>query len=375
MSGIRNYRQVIDAVLQTLAVIGNNAGDLMDPGVVYAALTLVIGLVIAGIAYVIISWLKKKAARTDSRLDDILLEALGQPLVITILAGSIYIALTHFGILPETVAGFAVDQYINAFFILIGAWIVSSFSYNLLRTYGSEIAEKTETDFDDRLLPLLEIIAKYLIWFVAFLLILENFDIDITPLLAGAGLAGLALALAAQDVLGNFLGGAIITVDKPFRIGDRIKFGEYSGDVISIGPRSTRIKTLDYQILSIPNSKITSDVIVNFALPDARMKVRIPFSVAYGTDMNRVKQILLGIAQEAAEKTSWVVTDPAPSAYFLEFGQSSLDGQLILYCNNYDNVWDVKDYVNTRINERFKEEGIEIPFRQVDIWMRKAKGA
>lgn len=343
----------------------------MDPGVFYAVLTLAFGLVLGGIAHVIIGWLKKKASKTESQLDDILLEALGQPLIITILAGSIYIALTHFGILPESIAGFAVDQYVNAFFILIGAWIVSSFSYNLLRTYGSAIAEKTETDFDDRLLPLLEIIAKYVIWFVAFLLILANFDIDITPLLAGAGIAGLALALAAQDILSNFLGGAIITVDKPFKIGDRIKFGEYSGDVISIGPRTTRVKTLDYQILSIPNSKITSDVIVNFALPDARMKVRIPFSVAYGTDMNRVKQILLGIAQEAAEKTSWVVTDPAPSAYFLEFGQSSLDGQLILYSNNYDNVWDVKDYVNTRIGERFKDEGIEIPFRQVDIHIRK----
>lgn len=343
----------------------------MDPGVFYAVLTLAFGLVLGGIAHVIIGWLKKKASKTESQLDDILLEALGQPLIITILAGSIYIALTHFGILPESIAGFAVDQYVNAFFILIGAWIVSSFSYNLLRTYGSAIAEKTETDFDDRLLPLLEIIAKYVIWFVAFLLILANFDIDITPLLAGAGIAGLALALAAQDILSNFLGGAIITVDKPFKIGDRIKFGEYSGDVISIGPRTTRVKTLDYQVLSIPNSKITSDVIVNFALPDARMKVRIPFSVAYGTDMNRVKQILLGIAQEAAEKTSWVVTDPAPSAYFLEFGQSSLDGQLILYSNNYDNVWDVKDYVNTRIGERFKDEGIEIPFRQVDIHIRK----
>ena len=139
-------------------------------------------------------------------------------LVITILPGSIYIALTHFGILPESIAGFAVDQYVNAFFILIGASIVSSFSYNLLRAYGSVIAAKTETDFDDRLLPLLEIIAKYLIWFVAFLLILANFTFDITPLLAGAGIAGLALALAAQDILSNFLGGAIITVDKPFKM-------------------------------------------------------------------------------------------------------------------------------------------------------------
>ena len=82
----------------------------MDPGIFYAAMTIVFGLIIAGIAHVVIQWLKKKAAETESQLDDILLAALGKPLVITILAGSVYIALTHFGILPETIAGFTVDQ-------------------------------------------------------------------------------------------------------------------------------------------------------------------------------------------------------------------------------------------------------------------------
>jgi len=347
----------------------------MDPGIVYAGLTIIFGLVIAGVTHIMIRWLKKKASKTDSQLDDILLVALGKPLVITILAGSIYIALTHFGILPETVAGFAVDQYVNAFFILIGAWIVSSFSYNVLRIYGSVVAAKTDTDFDDRLLPLLEIIAKYLIWFVAFLLILANFNIDITPLLAGAGIAGIALALAAQDILSNFLGGAIITVDKPFKIGDRVKIDDFFGDIVSIGPRSTRMKTLDNQIVTIPNAKVTSSIVVNYAMPDIHLKVRIPFSVAYGTDIARVKKILLEIACEAADNTPWVLSDPAPSVYFLEFGDSSLNGQLILWTNNYDSLWDVQDYINTRIDERFRKEGIEIPFRQVDVWMRRPKGS
>ncbi len=347
----------------------------MDTGIIYAGLTTIIGLVVAGIAAIILRWLTKKASRTESHLDDILLGALGKPLVITIIVGSIYIALTHFEILPDTVVGFAVDQYVNAFFILIGAWIVSSFSYNLLRTYGSVVAEKTETDIDDRLLPLLEITARYLIWFVAFLLILSNFNIDITPLLAGAGIAGIALALAAQDILSNFFGGAIITIDEPFKIGDRITFDKYFGDIISIGPRSTRLKTLDNQIVTIPNSKITSNIVVNYAQPDIKMKVRIPFSVAYVSDMPKVKRILLEIACEAMEKTSWVLSDPAPSVYFLEFGESSLNGQLLLWTNNYDNSWDVQDYMNSRILERFRDEGIEIPFRQVDIWMRRAEGS
>lgn len=343
----------------------------MDTGIIYAGLTIIVGLGVAGIAHVVVRHLAKKASETESPLDDIILAAIGKPLVVTIIAASVYIALTRFEVLPATVGGFAIDQYVNAFFIIIGAWIASSFSYNLLRTYGATLAEKTESDIDDRLIALLEILAKYVIWFVALLMILANFNVNITPLLAGAGIAGLAVALAAQDILGNFFGGAIITIDKPFKIGDRIMFGSYSGDIVSIGPRSTRMQTLDHQIVTIPNSKITSDVVVNYAQPDIRMKVRIPFSVAYGTDISRVKQLLLDIAHSAEKETSWVIADPAPSVYFLEFGESSLNGQLILWTNNYDAVWDVKDYVNSRMYEVFRREGIEIPFRQVDVWMRK----
>jgi MscS family membrane protein len=346
----------------------------MDPGFLYAAMTVAAGLVLAGVAYVIIRWLKKRAEATESPLDDIILMAIGTPLVVAIIAMSVYIALTRFDIFPESMGWLITGQMINALFILFGAWIISVFSYNLLRTYGTRVAEKTETDLDDRLIPVLEIAARYLIWFVAFLLILSSFQIDITPLLAGAGIGALALALAAQEILSNVLGGAIIAVDKPFRIGDRIRIDTFFGDVMSIGLRSTRIKTLDSQIVTVPNAKVTSSVVINYAMPDLKMKVRIPFSVAYGSDMDRVKEILLAIAREAAEKTSWVITDPAPSVYFLEFGESALTGQLILWTTNYDYSWDVQDWVNSHIARRFTDEKIEIPFRQVDVRMRSPGG-
>jgi small-conductance mechanosensitive channel len=347
----------------------------MAPGFLYAAMTVAAGLVLAGVAHVVIQWLKKRAEATESPLDDIILMAIGTPLVVAIIALSVYVALTRFDIVPESMGWLITDQMINAVFILLGAWITSVFSYNLIRTYGTLVAEKTETDLDERLIPILEIAARYLIWFVAFLLILSTFRIDITPLLAGAGIGALALALAAQEILSNFLGGAIIAVDKPFRIGDRIRIDTFFGDVMSIGLRSTRIKTLDSQIVTVPNAKVTSSVVINYAMPDLKMKVRIPFSVAYGSDMDRVKEILIAIAREAAEKTSWVLTDPAPSVYFLEFGESALTGQLILWTNNYDYSWDVQDWVNTHIARRFADEKIEIPFRQVDIRMRNPGGA
>ena len=344
----------------------------MDNGIFYAAITIAAGLVLAGIAYGIIRWLKKRAETTETLLDDIILMAVGTPLVIAIITLSLYFALTRFEIVPESLGGFSTSQMINAMFILLAAWIVSVFCQNLIQTYGAVIAERTETDLN-RLIPILLVTVRYLIWFVVFLLLLANFNIDITALLAAAGIAGIALALAAQDLLSNFLGGAIIAIDKPFRIGDRIRIDTFFGDVMALGPRSTRIQTLDNKMVTIPNATVTKSVVINYAMPNNTLKIRIPFSVAYGSDMERVTEILLEIARETAEKTSWVTTDPAPRVYFREFGESGLNGQLTLWANNYNYEWEVQDWVNRRIDRRFREEKIEIPFRQVDIWMRSKK--
>ena len=344
----------------------------MDSGILYAALTVAAGLVLASVTYGVIRWLKKRAETTETRLDDILLMAVGTPLVIAIIALSGYIALTRFDIIPQSIGGFSTSQMINAVFILLAAWIVSVFSQNLIQTYGAEIAERTESDLN-RIIPILLVMVRYLIWFAVFLILLANFNIDITALLAAAGIAGIALALAAQDILSNFLGGAIIAIDKPFRIGDRIRIDTFFGDVVALGPRSTRIKTLDNKMVTIPNATVTKSVVINYAMPNNTLKIRIPFSVAYGSDMERVTGILLEIAREAAEKTFWVLTVPAPCVYFREFGESSLNGQLTLWANNYDYEWEVKDWVNRQIDRRFREEKIEMPFRQVDVWMRSRK--
>ncbi|MFA7694704.1 MAG: mechanosensitive ion channel domain-containing protein [Methanoregula sp.] len=274
----------------------------MDAHLFYAAIIILAGLCVAGAAHVIVRWLQKIAQTTPTQLDDIVLAAVGKPLVVTILAISVYAAVLESGIVPTSFGGIESTQVVSAFFIIIEAWVVSVFAYNIIHTYGTRVAEKTQTDVDDHMVPLLETAVKYIIWFIALMFLLNEFKIDITPFLAGAGIAGIAAALAAQDLLSNFLGGAIITIDKPFKIGDRIKFDTFLGDVIEIGPRSTRIKTLDNMIVTIPNARITSNVVVNYAQPDIQLKVRIPFSVAYGSDMNKVCECLITIAQEAARQ-------------------------------------------------------------------------
>ncbi|QSZ66303.1 mechanosensitive ion channel family protein [Methanofollis aquaemaris] len=337
----------------------------------YAILLLFTGLIGSVIIYWVYRLLLKRAERTESKIDDLLVAAMGKPLVITVFVVSIYFSVLYSDLIPARYDYILASEYLNAFYIIIGAWVASSFSYNFIHLYGGWMSARTESEVDDRIIEVLEVVVKYVIWFIAFLLILSTLQIDITPLLAGAGIAGVAVAMAAQDILSNFFGGALIVMDKPFQVRDRIKIDGYLGDVVSIGPRSTRIQTLDYQLVTIPNSMVANSVITNYALPETRLKIKIPVSVAYGTDVKRVKEILLEIADEAVERSAAVLRYPAPSVYFLEFADSSLNFVLIVWAKAFNMSWEVQDFINTRIDERFGEEGIEIPFPQMDVHLRK----
>ena len=342
----------------------------MEIGLLYAVATIVIGLVIAGMARSIVKWLKKYAETTDTKWDDILITAFGTPVQVAIVAVSVYIALKYFGVIPDQYAWLISDKILNSLFTLIGTWIIATLVNDIIKVYGHVLAEQTEGDWDDRLIEFLELAARYLIWFVGIMLIFINLGIEITPFLAGAGIAGLAFALAAQDLISNFFSGAIITVDKPFKVGDRIKVDNFYGDVIHIGPRSTRLKTLDYQIVTIPNNKLTSNYIVNFAEPDQKLRITLTVAVAYGSDIQNVKKILLEIADEVITKTEYLLADPKPKVYFMEFGDSSLKFVLYVWAKAYNLPDEVKDSINTRIDQRFRDEGIEIPFPQMEIRMK-----
>lgn len=348
----------------------------MDIGIIginhiYAVIVIVFGILIALIARTVVNWLKTKASNTNTNWDDIIIAAIGTPAQIAIIAIAIYFSLKYFNILPSNLQWILDPRNVTAFYIVMTTWIISTFLHDIISVYGYAIAEKSQGDWDDRLVDLLRLIIKYVIWFIGLMLIFSVFDINITPFLAGAGIAGLAVALAAQDIISNFFGGAIITVDKPFKIGDRIKVDTYYGDVISIGPRSTRLKTLEYQIVTIPNNKITSNVIVNYAEPDQKLRISIPVSVAYGTDPKKVKEILLEIASNVIQKTDYLLHEPAPKVFFLEFSDSSLNFILYVWAKKYNLPDEVKDAINSQIAERFAAEGIEIPFPQMEIRLKK----
>jgi len=343
----------------------------MDDNLLFALAIIFLGFVVAGIARFVVRWLEKYAETTETQWDDIIVAAIGTPVQVGIIAISVYIALKYFDIVPVQYSWMLSDKVLNSIYILIGTWIASTLLHDIIRIYGHALAEKTEGDTDDRIVDLLELAVRYVVWFAGIMLILVNLEINITPFLAGAGIAGLAFALAAQDLISNFFGGAIITVDKPFKIGDRIQVDTFYGDVLVIGTRSTRIKTVDGRIVTIPNNKITSSSVVNFSSPDPKIRYAIPITVAYGSDISRVKKVLFEVTEDAIKNTEYFADDLAPKVFFQEFGDSSLKFVIYIWARAYNIPDEVKDAINVRIAARFATEGIDIPFPQLEVKMKQ----
>ncbi|MEN6396961.1 MAG: mechanosensitive ion channel domain-containing protein [Methanoregula sp.] len=343
----------------------------MSDNLLFAIAIVILGLAVAAIARIVVRWLEKYAETTETQWDDIVIAAIGTPVQVGIIAASVYIALKYFDIVPAQYAWLVSASVLNSIYILLGTWIASKLLHDVITIYGHELATRTEGDADDRLVDLLELAVRYMVWFIGIMLVLVNLNIDITPFLAGAGIAGVALALAAQDFLSNFFGGAIITVDKPFRVGDRILIDTFYGDVLGIGTRSTRVKTVDGKIVTIPNSKLTSNAVVNFSTPDPKIRYTVPITVAYGSDILRVKKILFEVVEDAMKNTDYFVDTPEPKVFFQEFGASSLNFVIYIWGRAYNIPDEVKDAINIRVASRFAAEGIEIPFPQLEVRLKQ----
>src|SRR3989339_325977 len=292
---------------------------------------------------------------------------------------------------------YIVNEYARTSIIFIGAFLIISLALILLQKLLLKLTNKTKTDIDDRLLsktfkPLILLsLFKYIarktksrldhtvltlfsstinvsVVIIIFLYILSLWGVEIGPLLAGLGIAGIAIALGLQPILGNIFSGASIVLDQSVRVGDLVYIDKTTGGKIEkIGFRSTKIKTFDNEYLIVPNSKLAESNIQNVALPEPKTRVVLPFGVAYGSDVDKVKKIVL----DEIKKSKNIEFDPEPTVRFLEMGNSSLNFKAYFYVNTFDNRIDAMDEVYTRIYNSFKKEKIEIPFPQMDVHMKK----
>jgi len=200
---------------------------------------------------------------------------------------------------------------------------------------------------------------------LAVIILLENLGISLTAVWTTLGIGSVAVALALQDTLGNFFAGLSLLMDRPIRPGDYIQLDAgQEGFVVRVGARSTTLRTVANNIVVVPNSTLSKSVITNLALPDPRVAAPVAVSVAYGTDPVAVERVLLEVAHEATQEgLEGLAADPPPVVRFHPgFGPSTLDFTLLVHVTPYTNLVAVQSDLRKRILQRFREEGIEIPF-------------
>ncbi|GBD98653.1 mechanosensitive channel MscK precursor [bacterium BMS3Abin07] len=335
-----------------------------------AIVSLSVFILIAGITKLILNrFFRKFIKHTRTDLDDRLLNIIHGPVFFTIILVGLMVSVSYLH--PQDNIIFYIDGAVFSIITVIWSIVIISSGRIIIRYTISNISDVTGLKKD--IIPLIENTFLIIVIIVSIFIILNIWKINITPLLASAGIAGAILALAAKDTAANFFGGISIFIDRPFKIGDYIVLdAKERGEVVSIGIRSTRIKTRDDILITVPNSIIANSKIVNESAPVPKFRVRIPASIAYGSDIDAVEKILL----EIASANKHVVENPGPRVRFREFGDSSLNFELLCWVTEPSVRGLTIHELNCSIYKKFNENGITIPFpqRDVHLFQEKNKG-
>ncbi|MBN2567501.1 mechanosensitive ion channel family protein [Candidatus Woesearchaeota archaeon] len=322
-------------------------------------LLILAGGILAGRAahWVATTILAQAAKKTKTNLDDILIKELKRPIVFLLFILSAYYGITFLALSERAAEIFS--NVLQMLIILDITWFLIAFVDSILIHYVQPLTEKTKSDLDEHLLPILRKLVKIILIVIALIMIISEFGYDVTSLLAGLGLGGLAFALAAQDLLKNLFGGVAILTDKPFKLGQRIKVDEkYDGFVREIGMRTTRIETFDGTQLILPNSKIADSIVENISAERAR-RVKLVLGVTYGTSsakLERAQRILADIVKRNRN------TEDESRVWFSGFGDFALQLTLIYWIRDLDNIITAQGEINTAIKKGFEKARIDFAF-------------
>jgi len=313
---------------------------------------------------IIFGTLERWAARSKSRIDDLLVECLRGPFMIWVLILGLHLG-TQFSASPRSVAAFISK-------LLLILWVISLTS--VAQRLAGRVVHRYGT-MAGTVLPVTSLtqnVARLSVVAVGCLILLNLLGVSITPILTALGVGGLAVALALQDTLANFFAGIYISVANQIRVGDYIKLesGE-EGYVTDISWRSTSVRMLANNMIIIPNAKLAQAIVTNYHLPEKRMSLLVPISVSYDSDPELVERILIEEAAKGARDIPGLLAEPAPLVRFIPgFGASSLDFTLICQIAEFVDQYVAQHELRKRIFKRFRAAGIEIPFPIRTVYLR-----
>jgi small-conductance mechanosensitive channel len=308
------------------------------------------------------------AQNTASHWDDLIVRLLQRTSSLLIFIVAFYTASFLIGAPLETRAIFYKGVVIGLFF-QAAIWGNQFIEYLLLRYLRKRNHISSADSIDISAYSAINVTGKFLLWSLLFLLLLDNLGVNITALVTGLGIGGIAIALAVQNILGDIFASLSIVLDRPFEVGDFIVVGDKAGTVENIGLKTSRIKSLSGEQLVFPNKTLIESEIRNFKRMQTR-RVVFTFGVVYNTPLEKLKRIP-SLVKEIIEATPNTVFD---RAHFTKFAESSLDFEVvhILQTPDYNPFMDTQQHINLALFERFTNEGIEFAFPTRTIVIQSA---
>lgn len=307
--------------------------------------------------------LSKLAAATDNQIDDLFVCMLKQTKPFFLLIFSAYIASCIVTLSPF-IAGAWKKVIILMSILQGGVWAGAGVTFAFDRT----IQKRRDQDASSTTtIKFLGFIARFILWIIVLLLILDNLGVNITGLVAGLGIGGIAVALAVQNILSDLLASLSIVLDKPFVIGDFVVIDSLSGTIEHIGLKTTRIRSLSGEQLIFSNNDLLKSRVHNYRRMSER-RIVFTLEVVYQITLEKLKSINK-IVSDIIEKTEKARFD---RVHFKEYGDSSLKFEVVYFVTDadYKIYMDVQETINLEIFRRFREEGIEFAYPTRKIFMQ-----
>jgi MscS family membrane protein len=331
---------------------------------------ILLSILLAKIVY----WIFSKVVRVFTRksktkFDDILVDMIEEPIVFLIIVTGIWFGLAMLA-LPEGVVEVIGNAYHIIFALLVG-WMLSRLFDAIYVEYLQPWVAETENDLDDQLMPILSKGVKTIIWAMAIIIGLNNAGYDVAALLAGLGIGGLALAMAAKDTVSNIFGGFTIFTDKPFSMGDRIVAAGYDGTVEEIGIRSTKLRTLDGRSVAIPNAKFADAPVENISREPSR-KVVLNLGLTYDTSPQQMQQAM-DLLKEIGDGHPG--TEEKILVGFNGFGDFAMNIVFIYYIRKDADILNTQTEINMAVLTQFNDKGLEFAFPTQTLYNIEAKPA
>jgi small-conductance mechanosensitive channel len=300
--------------------------------------------------------LDRWAEKTSTKLDDLLVDALKTPFLLWSLILSMSVA-TQMSTLPDRITR-ALNKGFLILWVISFTLVASRLAGSLVKHYGA----KAETNLP--VTTLTQNLARLAVAIVGILILLNLLGVSITPIVTALGVGGLAVALALQDTLSNLFAGFYVSLAGQIRVNDYVKLdsGE-EGYVTDMSWRSTSIRALANNLIIVPNAKLAQAIVTNYHLPEKRMSLLIPIGVDYASDPEHVERVLVDEASRAAGEIPGLLAEPQPFVRFIPgFGDSSLNFTLICQVREFVDQYLAQHELRKRILQRFRREGINIPF-------------